>query len=469
MNSYVNQLQENKNQKVLNVTQKRDNNSVAAEFSNQHPATIAQMQLQEIANNSEQVKQAVQLQTMANANSALPIQKQGVEEEELQMKAVPVQRQGIDEEEPLQGKFALPIQKKENNTGLPDNLKSGIENLSGFAMDHVKVHYNSEKPAQLQAHAYAQGSDIHVAPGQEKHLPHEAWHVVQQAQGRVRPTVQMKGNVLINDDIGLESEADVMGSRALQMRRSASQYVINRTTQLYAVTQLQKINLGDPALAFRIAPLIGKGFSEVFNVLLANKNKDEWKNLEVDQESELIVLIKNELGMKAEASLEYLRETKEANDILQEFYESDLNTEVLNFIARVGSKGGKYVRLYRGASPTQALKIMAEQTLGGEMEIEDDEREPPTEDMQILQTGQKIKQHQDSTGGLSKLEEWSRGHTAKESFSKNGWVLTCIVARMHTNYDDSLKASDLGEAGVVGWVETPCLVALEKKGAELIK
>jgi hypothetical protein len=25
----------------------------------------------------------------------------------------------------------LPIQKKENNTGLPENLKSGIENLSG--------------------------------------------------------------------------------------------------------------------------------------------------------------------------------------------------------------------------------------------------------------------------------------------------------------------------------------------------
>jgi len=51
------------------------------------------------------------------------------------------------------------IQRK-NNTGLPDNLKSGIENLSGYSMDDVKVHYNSSKPAQLQAHAYAQGTDI---------------------------------------------------------------------------------------------------------------------------------------------------------------------------------------------------------------------------------------------------------------------------------------------------------------------
>src|SRR4051794_29532114 len=79
-------------------------------------------------------------------------------------------------------------------------------------MDDVKVNYNSDKPAQLQALAYAQGTDIHVAPGQEQHLPHEAWHVVQQKQGRVQPTMQMK-DVAINDDAGLERETDVMGTR----------------------------------------------------------------------------------------------------------------------------------------------------------------------------------------------------------------------------------------------------------------
>ena len=147
---------------------------------------------------------------------------QRVEEEEpLQGKFDAVQR--IEDEEPLQGKFASesPAQleqqaaAKPNNTGLPDNLKSGIENLSGMSMDHVKVHYNSSQPAQLNALAYAQGSDIHVAPGQEQHLPHEAWHVVQQAQGRVKPTMQMKGGVPVNDDAGLEREADVMGAKAL--------------------------------------------------------------------------------------------------------------------------------------------------------------------------------------------------------------------------------------------------------------
>lgn len=108
------------------------------------------------------------------------------------------------------------VQKKANKTGLPDNLKSGIENLSGMAMDHVNVHYNSAKPAQMQAHAYAQGSDIHVAPGQEKHLPHEAWHIVQQAKGRVKPTMQMAGGIPVNDNKGLEKEADNMGAKALQ-------------------------------------------------------------------------------------------------------------------------------------------------------------------------------------------------------------------------------------------------------------
>jgi hypothetical protein len=108
-----------------------------------------------------------------------------------------------------------PIQKKENNTGLPDQLKSGIENLSGYSMDDVKVHYNSSKPAQLQAHAYAQGTDIHLASGQEKHLPHEAWHVVQQKQGRVSPTKQLKNKANINDNAGLEKEADLMGAKAL--------------------------------------------------------------------------------------------------------------------------------------------------------------------------------------------------------------------------------------------------------------
>lgn len=103
---------------------------------------------------------------------------------------------------------------RSNHTGLPDGLKAGIEALSGLDMSHVRVHENSPKPAQLNARAYAQGNEIHLGPGEERHLPHEAWHVVQQAQGRVRATLQMAGRA-INDDAHLEREADRMGAQAL--------------------------------------------------------------------------------------------------------------------------------------------------------------------------------------------------------------------------------------------------------------
>jgi hypothetical protein len=82
-------------------------------------------------------------------------------------------------------------------------------------MDDVAVHHNSPKPADFGALAYTKGIDIHLAPGQDKHLPHEGWHVVQQKQGRVKGTIQAKGEA-INDDRRLEREADLMGERALR-------------------------------------------------------------------------------------------------------------------------------------------------------------------------------------------------------------------------------------------------------------
>ncbi|MEE9361196.1 MAG: DUF4157 domain-containing protein [Cellulophaga sp.] len=144
-----------------------------------------------------------------------------------------------------------PIQKKENNTGLPDKLKTGIENLSGYAMDDVKVHYNSNKPAQLQAHAYAQGTNIHLASGQEKHLPHEAWHVVQQKQGRVKPSLQMKSSININDDPSLEKEAGEMGIKALS----------GKTTQLVGQINQKYVSTFNKAVVQREVFKVRKGLN----------------------------------------------------------------------------------------------------------------------------------------------------------------------------------------------------------------
>jgi hypothetical protein len=99
---------------------------------------------------------------------------------------------------------------------LPEPLKLGIEALSGVSMDDVTVHYNSSKPAEVQALAYAQQTKIYLGPGQEHHLAHEAWHIVQQKQGRVKPTLQIRG-IAINQEEALEREADVMGNQALTL------------------------------------------------------------------------------------------------------------------------------------------------------------------------------------------------------------------------------------------------------------
>ncbi|PTT89850.1 hypothetical protein DBR42_07070, partial [Pelomonas sp. HMWF004] len=132
--------------------------------------------------------------------------RQAAQRRQLQdLRAGPVQRaEGLEEDEAGAAQLlAEPAQRQDNRTGMPDGLKAGIESLSGMDMSDVRVHRNSSQPAQLNALAYAQGNDIHLGPGQAQHLPHEAWHVVQQRQGRVQATMQMAG-VGVNDDEGLE-------------------------------------------------------------------------------------------------------------------------------------------------------------------------------------------------------------------------------------------------------------------------
>lgn len=97
---------------------------------------------------------------------------------------------------------------------LPKPLRRNVEALGGFSFAAVRVHHDSPEPAMLRALAFTRGSDIHLGPGQEQHLPHEAWHVVQQKQGRVQPTALL-GGVPINSESSLESEADQMASRVV--------------------------------------------------------------------------------------------------------------------------------------------------------------------------------------------------------------------------------------------------------------
>lgn len=190
----------------------------------QSPRMTAQRQhLRSLFGEAVQLQEALEDEKPVQGRSP-SAQRQTAEEEDepLEGQFERAQRQGAEEDGlQRQSSTAAAAQLEphspppRNRTGLPDRLKTGIESLSGIAMDPVRVHFNSPQPAQLNALAYAKGCDIHVAPGQEQHLPHEAWHVVQQLQGRV-PTTSLINGVPVNDDLALEQEADVMGAKATE-------------------------------------------------------------------------------------------------------------------------------------------------------------------------------------------------------------------------------------------------------------
>lgn len=107
-------------------------------------------------------------------------------------------------------KMETSVSAGSRRTGIPNPLKSYFEASSGYSFDDVRVHYRSEKPAQISALAYTRGNEVYMGPGQERYLPHELGHVVQQKQGRVSATSQVAGMPL-NDSPALEHEADLLG------------------------------------------------------------------------------------------------------------------------------------------------------------------------------------------------------------------------------------------------------------------
>jgi uncharacterized protein DUF4157 len=207
-----------------------------AAMINQSPRVQTQLKLSEALSTSGQVAGQQALASEINAASPAAQFKTAQTKDKLDDKlkqakfddaAQTKRKEELRQNKMADGAAQLEAVPAANNTGLPDNLKAGVESLSGVSLDNVKVHYNSPKPTQLNALAYAQGTDIHVAPGQQKHLPHEAWHIAQQSQGRVKPTTQVKG-VAVNDNSSLEREADVMGAKAATMQTKATTQAVDK-------------------------------------------------------------------------------------------------------------------------------------------------------------------------------------------------------------------------------------------------
>lgn len=117
---------------------------------------------------------------------------------------------------------------------LSDALREKFERKSGVPLDDVRVHYNSDKPEQLGAEAYAQGNEIFIGPGNEQDLEHELGHVVQQKQGLVKPTESIGVNA-VNSDPALEHTAELG-----QLRMSAS-----LPNEMSGLAPIQMLKIGD--------------------------------------------------------------------------------------------------------------------------------------------------------------------------------------------------------------------------------
>lgn len=96
---------------------------------------------------------------------------------------------------------------------LDEGVRGKMEDAMGTDFSSVRVHQASSAAPKLGALAFTQGENIHFAPGaySTQTLGHELAHVVQQRQGRVKPTGSVNG-VALNDDPSLEAEADRIGA-----------------------------------------------------------------------------------------------------------------------------------------------------------------------------------------------------------------------------------------------------------------
>lgn len=111
---------------------------------------------------------------------------------------------------------------------IPAPLRTQMERAFNANFANVKLHEGNHV-GSVGAIAYTQGNHIHFAPGQfnpdtrsgQALLGHELAHVMQQRQGRVKPTTQVNG-LPVNDQTALEQEADTLGQKAAQMKTPAT-------------------------------------------------------------------------------------------------------------------------------------------------------------------------------------------------------------------------------------------------------
>lgn len=127
---------------------------------------------------------------------------------------------------------------RDPRTGLPRGLKRAAEEQSGIAMDDVRVRYNSTLPGSVRAKAATKGARIDVGPGEDGHVGHELWHVVQQKLRRVSADGSRDGHA-VNRSEALESEADEFADERAMPSRSAAEPGMLRSVAAPALAPMQ--------------------------------------------------------------------------------------------------------------------------------------------------------------------------------------------------------------------------------------
>jgi len=139
------------------------------------------------------------------------------------------------------------VKGKADHTGMPAPVRAKMENVFKADFSNVRVHPASARAVELGALAFAQGNEIHVAPGHwapetpkgQELLGHELGHVMQQWTGKAK-TTELHMGVGLNDEPALEREADVMGMRAAHGRVAGEPILHRRTGQPRANAPIQR-------------------------------------------------------------------------------------------------------------------------------------------------------------------------------------------------------------------------------------
>ena len=266
-----------------------------------------------------------------------------------------------------------------------------MENSFQTDFSNVNIHKNSKTASNLGALAFTQGNNVHFAPGQFKPntksgkqlIGHEFAHVVQQRQGKVQANKQI-GKFQINDNSGLEKEADIMEAKAaagMIVQTKLKQTNTNSTNQ---TTQLKvddyKAYIKDTTLGkFHKKPSEVKGIDKIVEEYVRVR---QLKQLGVNAEPllQLITSItqyvntyvgitknNNDRIVKFRTFLPKLTDEKQLvtadqeritheaatkNKSVQELYDSPSVSKMANFEAQVSeqietdSQGGKKENLY---------------------------------------------------------------------------------------------------------------------------